>query len=210
MPSLSELVPITSIKGLNTGLTSASEETMIAFLGSPQMPLTTKDSPDRASSLVKKLETLKRIAHVRANGIAPAVESLEGLLTKAFDEIPGLEDELRGDGMLVVRLRRPTSGAHSTKISNHAWGTAIDLTLAGSDPPGATGEQVPYFIAAMVPFFNEAGWYSGIGFADDMHFEVADETVRAWAKAGKLGAGVKTRKPKLALPTVATPSGKPA
>ncbi len=71
-------------------------------------------------------------------------------------------------------------------ISNHAWGTAIDLKLDGMAPPRSTGSMVPYFIAALVPYFNQAGWYSGIGFADDMHFEVADQTILQWAKGGQV------------------------
>ena len=163
---------------------------MIALLGSPQMPLTTQDQPERASPQVKKLETYRQIEKVAANGLGPAVDSLAAVLTRAFAGVPGLKAALRGDGMLAVRLRRPTSGRPSTKISNHSWGAAIDLKLDGFDPPGATGDKVPYFIAALVPFFNEAGWYSGIGFSDDMHFEVSDETLREWARDGKLGASL--------------------
>jgi D-alanyl-D-alanine carboxypeptidase-like protein len=196
MPKLSDLVPVSTIKDINAGLSSARQETMISLLGSPRMPLTTSDTPERASPLVKKLAQVKKIANVTANGIAPAVGSLESVLTKAFAAVPDLQAQLRGDGMLVVRLRRPTSGVPSTKISNHAWGTAIDLKLNGMAPPGATGKKVPYFIALLVPYFNEAGWFSGIDFADDMHFEVADETIRTWAEQGKFGpapgAGTKT------------------
>ncbi len=188
MPKLSDLVPIASIANLNVGLSSAREETMIACLGSPQMPLTTEDTPERASPIVRKLEKVKKIGGVNADGIAPAVDSLQAILTQAFADIPGLQAALRGDGMLVVRLRRPTSHRPSTQISNHAWGTAIDLMLDGMAPPAATGATVPYFIAALAPYFNKAGWYSGIGFADDMHFEAADQTIRAWAADGKFGA----------------------
>ena len=188
MPKLSDLVPVKSIANLNAGLSSARQETMIACLGSPAMPLTTQDSPQRASPIVRELEATRTIGAVKANGIKPALDSLQAILTKAFAAVEGLQAALRGDGMLVVRLRHPTSGRPSPLISNHAWGTAIDLKLDGQDPPGATGDKVPYFIAALAPFFNEEGWYSGIGFADDMHFEVADQTVRAWAAAGKFKA----------------------
>ena len=185
MPKLSDLVPISSIPDLNVGLSSAREETMIACLGTPQMPLTTSDAPERASPTVKKLEKSKKIANVNANGIGPAVDSLASVLDKAFVGVSGLKQALRGDGMLVVRLRRPTNGSHSKKISNHSWGTAIDLRLDGLEAPGSTGSKVPYFIAQLVPYFNAAGWYSGIGFADDMHFEVADQTILKWAQEGK-------------------------
>lgn len=185
MPKLTDMVPISSIPNLNAGLSSAREQTMISCLGSPQLPLTTNDSPERASPLVKKLQTAKKIGNVSAFGIAPAIDSLTDVLTKAFAEITDLKKNLRGDGMLAVRLRHPTSGLPSTKISNHAWGTAIDLKLDGMDPPGATGDKIPYFIAVLVPYFNTAGWYSGIGFQDDMHFEVSDQQIWRWAQESK-------------------------
>ena len=188
MPKLSDLVPIASIPNLNVGLSSAREETMIACLGSPQMPLTREDTPERASPTVRKLEKQQKIGGVNADGIAPAVDSLHAILTQAFADIAGLRAALRGDGMLVVRLRRPTHPTAYPKISNHAWGTAIDLKLIGMEPPADTGNKVPYFIAALAPYFNKAGWYSGIGFSDDMHFEVADQTIRTWLAEGKFGA----------------------
>ncbi|WP_114226613.1 MULTISPECIES: M15 family metallopeptidase [Sphingomonas] len=187
MTKLADMVPVSSIPNLNVGLSSAREETMISCLGSPQLPLTTDDTPERASALVRKLEFFKKIGGVNANGIAPAVKSLATLLSKAFRDNPELRPVLRGDGMLVVRLRRPTDGHPSKLISNHAWGTAIDLRLDKTPPPANTGHVVPNFIALLVPYFNEAGWYSGIGFADDMHFEVADQTIRTWAHEGELG-----------------------
>jgi hypothetical protein len=42
-------------------------------------------------------------------------------------------------------------------------------------------------VAILVPFFNQAGWFSGIAFKDAMHFEVADETIRKWSHDGLLG-----------------------
>jgi len=44
-------------------------------------------------------------------------------------------------------------------------------------------------IAALIPFFNDEGWFSGVGFSsseDDTHFEVAEETIRKWAQDGDL------------------------
>ena len=64
-------------------------------------------------------------------------------------------------------------------------GTAIDFQLVGHSPPGNTGHQIPLFIAVLLPFFNGAGWFSGIGFNDTMHFEVSDDLIRKWAADGK-------------------------
>jgi hypothetical protein len=75
----------------------------------------------------------------------------------------------------------------SNQISNHAWGTAVDFKIVGFEAPPNTGQSVPRFIAILIPLFNEAGWYSGVGFHDSMHFEVSEERIRKWADDGVLG-----------------------
>lgn len=188
MSRFSDLVSLSSITPFNVGLKSASEETMISALGRPRMPLTVHDQPDHVSDTVKRLQITAKVAdNIRATGIKPAVKSLRDILGKAAASDPGLVRALSSAGMLVVRLRRPTSGTPSTKISNHSWGTAIDFSIDGKDPVGDTGQKVPRGIAMLVPFFNAAGWFSGIAFHDDMHFEVAEETILKWAHDGELG-----------------------
>jgi hypothetical protein len=184
MTQLNDAVPTDSVMPFNVGLSSATQETMTSCLGWPKPVLTTADQPTHASAPVQRLLQTASIANVHAIGIKPAIDSLASVLTAAFAETPPLKAALRSAGMLAVRLRRPTSGAHSDKISNHAWGTAIDLHLLGHDAPGATGSHIPYFIALLVPHFNAAGWYSGIAFHDDMHFELADQTIHRWAEMG--------------------------
>ena len=65
--------------------------------------------------------------------------------------------------------------------------------LTGGDAPGDTGTTVPLWVALLVPYFNNAGWYSGISFQDAMHFEVADGTIRKWQQDGLLGASGPTQ-----------------
>jgi hypothetical protein len=186
-------VPLAGVLPMNVGLTSANESTMVSLLGSPQLPLTTVDQPARASARVKALDVTKTLSsHVKVTGIKPAVESLGRAVKAAIDaELKAghdLDSVLGTEGMQNVRYRKPTSGAVSTKISNHAWGTAIDFKIVGHDAPGNTHDVVPRFIAVLIPFLNEEGWFSGVGFSarDTMHFEVADTTMHAWAKNNKL------------------------
>jgi hypothetical protein len=184
------MLPLTSILPINVGLSSATEHTMISILGTPQLPLSKKDQPDHASDLVKKLTVKGDVAkHISVKGLRPAVESLKNVLKEAFAAEPGLDDVLGTAGMLNVRYRHPTSGRKSTQISNHAWGTAIDFNLFRRKPPGNTGREVPKFIAVLIPFFNKAGWFSGIAFHDSMHFEVAEGTIRKWSEEGRFGVG---------------------
>lgn len=184
MVELNDYLPI------NSGHSSAKESTMISTLGSPLMPLTTSDQPSKASPLVKKLsKTAKVSQHVVVTAIIPALESLNAALQKVFmqeqDDGHDLESILSTDGMLVVRLRNPTSGAASSRISNHSWGTAIDFKIIGHTSPGNTGHQIPRFIGVMLKSFNEEGWYSGIGFHDTMHFEVSDGSIQKWSSEGR-------------------------
>lgn len=191
MTDFSELVDVSSIPHLNVGLTSASEDTMKALLGAPRMPLTTDCQNDRASPVIASMIALERITkNFRVTGLKPAVESLQTIFTQLKVDEPELIEVLSTGGMLCVRLRKPTSGVPSTRVSNHAWGTGIDFKLIGQDAPGATGSKVPRFIAVLAPHFNRAGWYSGIGFNDAMHFEVAEETIRKWQTMGTLAAKV--------------------
>jgi hypothetical protein len=186
------MMPLQALLPINVGLRSAQEETMISLLGSPQLPLTTHDQPQRVSPQVKALEVRDKnlSKNIKVTGIRPAVTSLSEVLKNAFAQEAkaghDFESVLDDGGMLNVRYRKPTSGRPSTKISNHSWGTAIDFRILSLDPPGNTHNQIPRFIAVLLPFFNAAGWYSGIGFADTMHFEVADATVHDWAVSGAL------------------------
>ena len=180
-------VPIKDILPINVGLTPAQEATMVSILGSPTIPLTTKCQNSKASLKVKDLMEKRKISAVfDLTGIRPALDSVQAVLKKVFAANPGLEAVLDTEGMLCVRRRKPTSGAVSKKLSNHSWGTAVDFKIAGFEAPGNTKQNVPKFIAIMIPFFNAEGWLSGIAFNDSMHFEVADETIKKWSKDGKL------------------------
>jgi len=188
MGDLSDPVPVSSISNLNKDLDSAHEPTMIELLGAPRGPLTTHCKHDGASSTVTRLtETRRMTEHFRLTGIRPALDSVQEVLADVKAEHPDLIDRLTTDGMLCVRHRKPTSGRPSIRISNHSWGTAIDFKLIGQHAPGDTGSVVPRWVAILVPFFNKAGWYSGISFNDAMHFEVAEQTIRKWKAAGLLG-----------------------
>lgn len=207
MSKFSDMVPLSSLQALNAGLHSATEATMISVLGSPIMPLTIVDQPNRVSPVVKPLLVTKAVTkNIRVTGIKPAVDSLQQVLDQVRQSQPDLIDVLGTAGMINVRLRKPTTGPPSTEISNHAWGTAIDFNIDKQKPPGNTGKQVPLGIAILVPFFNKARWFSGISFADAMHFEASDELVHQWAKDGLLGK----QPPSNAGPVVAGPGSTPS
>jgi hypothetical protein len=188
--SLTDLVLISSIANLNAGLKSAHSSTMIAVLGAPQEPLVQNSCRnDQASPAVMRLKETRQITpRFKLTGIKPALDSVQAIVAKVQVAHPELFAVLDTEGMMCVRHKKPTNGGFSDDPSNHSWGTAVDFKLAGGEAPGATGTKVPQWVAMLVPFFNDAGWYSGISFADAMHFEVADGTIRKWKADGLLGA----------------------
>jgi hypothetical protein len=182
---LTTMVERSTLDFLNHRLTSARDETMIDCLGAPIFPLSTLDDPSRASSRVQALMTKGECGGCLYTGIRPAVLALTSILYRVFEDEPELAGRLRCAAMLHVRLRLPTSGKLSTKPSNHAWGTAADFYLEGERALGDTGKFVPKWVVVLARHFNQAGWFSGLGFADAMHFEVADETIQDWRQSGK-------------------------
>jgi hypothetical protein len=176
-------VDLASLLPINKGLSSAKEETMISLLGAPHLPLTTVGQNDRASDLVKRNFVTERMSPLfRLQGLEPAIADLQLVLAQAFAAERDIESVLSTEGMLSVRMRKPTDGSVSRKISNHAWGTAVDFKIVGFDAPANTGKTVPRFIAILIPLLNAAGWYSGVAFRDTMHFEVSEERIAQWSR----------------------------
>jgi hypothetical protein len=175
-------VDLAGLLPINKHLSSAKEETMISLLGAPHQPLTTVGQNERASDLVKRNVVTERMSPLfRLQGLKPAIADLKSVLAQAFAAEPDLERVLSTEGMLSVRMRKPTDGSVSTKISNHAWGTAVDFKIVGFEAPANTRHTVPLFIAILIPLLNAAGWYSGVAFSDTMHFEVSEERIAKWS-----------------------------
>jgi hypothetical protein len=192
-----EVIPIPD--GINQGLSSAKNSTMLQILGMPRDHVTETCRPVTNEPMLSLLVT-KDVGPFRVTGLRPAVDSLKAVLAEIKAAHPQLHTSLGTAGMLCARLIR-----NSTKLSNHSWGCAIDISIEGVlDGLGNTKHDGKTLagLAAMAPFFNKAGWYWGVGFSsfeDGMHFEIADETIRAWQAEGKLGADVAGR--------MTTPSG---
>ena len=183
---LTAMVQLSTLDLLNQGLTSASDETMTDCLGTPLFPLSKQNEPLRASPRVQAMIADGTLGGCSYTGLRPAVKSVTAVLRQVFREEPALKQLLRCAAMLQVRLRLPTSGRPSDKPSNHSWGTAIDFQLDGERTPKDTSDCAPLWVTVLARHFNRAGWYSGLTFADAMHFEVADETIQNWRTSGLL------------------------
>ena len=115
--------------------------------------------------------------------IRPALNSLERIMERLRASEPDIHAALGTAGALCARLIRGSTAS----ISNHSWGTAIDLKLEGQLDGFADG-GTQFGLLLLAELFNEEGWYWGATYnrEDSMHFEVSEEVLRRWAAEGRL------------------------
>lgn len=166
----------------NQGITQPRNAVMLEVLGQPRDSYGTDCQPVTNPRLRDLLDT-REVGPIRVTMLRPALESLERVLGRLRENEPDIYAKIGTAGALCARLIR---GSRSS-ISNHSWGTAIDLTLEGElDGFADGGTQLGLVILA--EYFNEEGWFWGAtyGREDSMHFEVGEETLRGWAAEGLL------------------------
>ncbi|MDA8587344.1 M15 family metallopeptidase, partial [Rhodobacteraceae bacterium] len=128
------------------------------------------------------LET-RQVGPIRVTLIRPAIESLERIMAKLERTEPEIFNAIGTAGAICARFVRGSTRS----ISNHSWGTAIDIKLQNKlDGFGDGGTQFGLLLVAEL--FNEEGWFWGATYSreDSMHFEVGVEKLREWTAAGKL------------------------
>jgi hypothetical protein len=174
-------IPEPTPDSINTGLTNLRQATVMELFGAPSDRKAEDCGPVTNPRLKAKIVT-QSVGPFRVTGHKAAVESLAGVLADVKAADPDLYGILGTAGMLCARKVR---GGESW--SNHSWGFAVDLTVGGKlDTRGDGFVQVG--LMRLYPFFHKAGWWWGAEFPteDGMHFEIADETIRKWAKEGRL------------------------
>jgi hypothetical protein len=182
MPSaITRLVGVPA--NLNPGVNSAKQATMLALLGNPRSSFdaSCREVTDPA---LKALIEIDSVGPFRVQGLRPAIAVLKDILAEIKTKAPDVHSGIGSAGMLCARLVRGSEHA----ISNHSWGTAIDLTLDGIlDARG--DNQVQEGLTRIAPIFNAHGWFWGAGFRteDAMHFEAGDDLIRQWHAHGQLG-----------------------
>ncbi|WP_444464691.1 beta strand repeat-containing protein [Rhodobacter capsulatus] len=171
-------ITVASLGAINAGLTSPSSSFMQSVLGTPNVAAGTPSSAVQALLVTRDVDPSADTVSV--TGIRQAVESLAMVIRNAFEEIPGLAGHLNTAGMLNVRFI-----AGTTVFSNHSWGAAVDLYF-GPTNDDYGDNMIQQGLALLIPYFNQAGWYSGAGYAavgsteDSMHFEVSVELLQRW------------------------------
>ena len=164
----------------NNGITQPGNRVMLEVLGQPRAQYDTTCQSVTNPNLKALLET-RQIGPIRITMIKPALDSLERIMGRLQETEPDIYASIGTAGALCVRLIRGSSSS----ISNHSWGTAVDLKLEGRlDGFGDGSTQFGLLIIAEL--FNEEGWFWGATYSreDSMHFEVGVETLRSWASAG--------------------------
>jgi peptidoglycan hydrolase-like protein with peptidoglycan-binding domain len=173
---ITRLVPRDSLGPLNPRLTCTDNTFMISKFGKPRASMSTDCQPVTNASLKNQIVT-ESVGPFRATGLELAVESLRAVMQDISTKQPEIYTALGTAGMLCCRYVRGSTSS----ISNHSWGTAIDLTLHGLLDKRGDG-LVQHGLAVIAPIFNNHGWYWGAAFKteDAMHFEVSREALEKW------------------------------
>ena len=166
---------------INEGLNAARQITMISLLGNPRGGDYDQTCRPITNAQLRRLVVTKDVGPFRVTALSPAVDALEKVLKDVHDEQREVFGGLGTAGMLCARFVRGSR----VSISNHSWGTAIDLNLNGQlDNPGNGRTQRG--LALIAPIFNRHGWYWGATFPreDSMHFELSDQKIRELHASG--------------------------
>ncbi len=152
------------------------------FFGSPRVSRDyTDDCQEPDNPRLKSNLALEDVGPFRVRMLRPALESLRRIFAKVKEEEPELYEILGSAGSLCGRLVR---GSADT-VSGHAYGAALDVTIAGSlDRMGDAKTQLG--LVLLHEYFREEGWFWGVAFRreDSMHFEVSRQTLVAWKSQG--------------------------
>ncbi len=176
---LTRPIPRPAMNSINIGLDCVSNSYMLQKLGQPcSGGYSSLCQPPTNPRLRRNLVT-DTVGPFRATGLVPAILGLKAVMNDIRSAQPAIYRGLGSAGMLCCRLVRGSSSS----ISNHSWGTAIDLTLNGVlDVYG--NNTVQYGLTLIAPIFNRHGWYWGAGFRteDGMHFEGSQTLIKQWAR----------------------------
>lgn len=166
----------------NKGITQPRNKTMLEILGNPRESYS-QECQGVTNPSLKALQETRQIGPIKVTMLKPALDSIERVMNRLKESDPDIYAKVGTAGALCVRFVRGSSKS----ISNHSWATAIDLTLEGQLDGFADG-GTQFGLLILAEYFNDEGWFWGAAYnrEDSMHFEVGEETLRAWKAEGKL------------------------
>ncbi len=180
-PPIDYSVMVAIPTGINDGLSSADQATMLNALGNPGTP---DPGCGPSSAALQKLMKTASVGPFRVTGLGPAVDALTRVFAAVQSAEPALYNLLGTQGMLCVRYVRGST----TNFSNHSWGTAIDLTIGGVlTPRGST--TVSQGLLSLCPYMHAEQFFWGAGFSptpDGMHYEASNELITQWKANGSI------------------------
>ena len=183
MSKWTETIPLDAgRRDLNGPLRGARNSTMLEVLGNPRANYS-DECQDTTNPDISKLIVRENVGPFKAKGLKPAVETLRIIMTEVKSDFPEIYSLLGNMGMMCCRFVR---GSKSS-ISNHSWGTAIDLTINGILDKRGDG-KAQRGLLEIYPIFNKHQFYWGAAFPteDAMHFEASEQLIREWHRSGLL------------------------
>jgi hypothetical protein len=180
------LIPKPYAKSVNGGRSPLHLRTVLELIGAPcVIPPKNGGGPEVITNkrLRAKIETVQVHDHFKVTGHALMLRALKRGFDRLKVDHPDLYKYLGSAGGLNVRFVRGSTSSWS----NHAFGFAVDLTIAGEldqrgDDKTQAGLLVVYSYLKAEGFF----WGTEFGIEDSMHYEISDELVREWHKQGIL------------------------
>ena len=155
---------------------------MMDMLGPPRDGYST-DCQAVTNPHLKELMETRTIGPITVTMLKPALASLQHVMDRLQKSDPDIYAKVGTAGAFCARFIRGST----TAVSNHSWGSAVDLTLEGKLDPFADG-GTQFGLLILAEYFNDEGWFWGAAYnrEDSMHFEVGEETLRKWLAEGKL------------------------
>lgn len=174
---LMAMVPIPL--GINIGLTAVSPEAMIAALGDPGIP---KPECGIPSPWLESMIVDADVGPFQVIALRPVVKALTRVFSAVAAVRPDLYEVVGASRMLCVRNVRGSD----TSLSNHASGSAIDITIGGVLTPRGS-YRVQQGLVDLAPFMAAERFFWGAGYTtmpDGMHFEASAELIGEWKASG--------------------------
>lgn len=184
MPGLKDRVSVPS--SVNHGLSGTRNAFMLSLLGNPRSNYGADCRPMTNPKLKGRIVSGVSVGPFKVTGFDLAVESLKQVMSDIKAEQPNVHAALGTAGMLCCRLVRGSTSS----VSNHSWGTAIDLKIGGVlDARG--DNRVQFGLTLIAPIFNRHKWFWGATFPteDGMHFEISQQLLKRWHNEGLLLSG---------------------
>lgn len=166
---------------MNSGLTFPTVDDLTRLFG--DFPGLTNDCGEVKNAKIRRLLVTDTVGRFRVTGIKPAVLSLQAVFADIQHSYPDLWKIIGTEDMECYRRVRGRSAP-----SNHAAGSAIDLTVGGILPE-FDADMIPYGFVVMYGAFHRAKWAWGAGYRgrrDPMHMEASAELLEDWRKSGAL------------------------